>query len=154
MIIRRCVGEWTLEQQVYVTAAGKMIILHNDPIDAIKSYTARLRCLEQVISLYLQLLDVVKLGEIELSDGIDFIIQYIERIHIAKTIESVLRYHAEIGFLQRQHSYASKITKRERLQWVEIHEGELKDANRVETGEWVGLDLSQSTRQVDAFDIR
>lgn len=110
---------------MYVAATGKMIILNDDTIDAIKCYTAGIRCLEQVISLYLQLLNIMKFGEIELSDGIDFIIEYVEWINIAQSLESIFRYYAKVGLLQWQYSHIPKITKRVRLQWVEVHKGEL-----------------------------
>lgn len=70
-----------------------MIILDNDCVDAVEHYGARIRCFEQVIAENFQHFDVMRLGEVKLDNGIDFVVEYVQRLHMRESIEGILTYH-------------------------------------------------------------
>lgn len=151
--IVRPLSEGPVEEGVYVAAAGEMIVDQLQVIDAIHDDGIRIGRLQHMIAMELQMLDGGCVREVELLNRVDFVVEYLQRLHLGETGEGVGAYDAQVGLLQRQQQHVGQAAKGKRRDLLEIHVGQLQQADSVHAEERVLLDAPYARRQYQMAHI-
>lgn len=109
--------------------AGKIVPYDVQHAQPLQRDAARFRRLQQVVPLQPQRPDVVHGGDVQLVDGVDFVVQDVERVDVVQTVERVGTDDAQVGLLQREQLHVRETPEGERAYLGQVHEGELQVAD-------------------------
>lgn len=152
--IVRPLGQGPIEQSVYVAAAGEVIVEQLQMVNAIDNDGIRIGRLQHMVAMEFQMLNGGCVCEIQLLNWIDFVVEYLQRLHLRESREGVGANDAQIGFLQRQQQHVGQAAKGERRDLLEIHVGQLQQSDSVHAEERVLLDAPYARWQYQVSHIR
>lgn len=92
--------------------------------------------------------------QIQLLDGVDFVIEELERPDVREAVEGVRAHDAQVGLLERERRDVRQPAERERRQLGQVHVGQLQLGDRVHAEERVRIDEAQPRRQQQVLDVR